>query len=155
MAEVDPFDGNEFTADTYLAAGIEHAGLLQSLYDERRYVWALYVSGVAVESMLRAYRFRFDTQFDSRHNLHELAKDSRIAEYVPEAAQDQYAALLSGVALRWSNNHRYRTEDMIRRRFKRARLDRRVRGDYLKENTRITVNAAISLVQLGVTLWKN
>ncbi len=147
-------ENSEFTAESYFAAAKEHAGSLLPLYDARQYAWTLCASGVAVESMLRAYRCRLNAEFDSRHDLHELAKDARFAQYVPEAIHDKYAADPSLVALRGTNNHRYRSEEMIRRRFKRAKLDRGIKGDYLKENARVAVNAAIAVVQLGDQLWK-
>jgi hypothetical protein len=55
---------------------------------------------------------------------------------------------------RWSNKHRYRSEAALRAFLKRGGFDRRIRGDYLKENARIVVNAAARIVNLGLLRWK-
>jgi hypothetical protein len=147
--------GIEFTADVYKVAGVERAGALQALYDAGQYVLAIYVAGVAVESMLRAYRVKVDPAFSSRHDLYELANEARFVEHVPAGARENYAADLTAVALRWANNHRYRSESALRKRLKAANLDRRVKGDFLKENARLAVNASLNLVTLGERRWTN
>ena len=144
----------EFTAEVYRDAALERAGSLQPLYDEREYVLAIYVAGVAVESMFRAYRCQYDPEFSSRHDLYELAKESRFAERVPDALFAKYAADLGVVGARWSNAHRYRSEAALRRYIKRVKLDRGVKGDALKENARRIINAAFDLVTLGARIWK-
>jgi hypothetical protein len=151
--EVPPVQGLEFRPEVYLEAAKERAGLLQFLYDADDYVVALYIAGVAVESMFRAFRARIDPRFDSRHDLYRLAADSRFASGVPASLADQYAADLGTLAVRWSNSHRYRSEAAARRYLKRARLDRGIKGDFLKENARLSVSAAIRLVSLGANIW--
>ncbi|HEX5242268.1 MAG TPA: hypothetical protein VFW23_03320 [Tepidisphaeraceae bacterium] len=134
---------------------MERAGSLQPLYDQREYVLAIYLAGVAVESMFRAYRGRFDPEFSSRHDLYELAKESRFASHVPDSLFAKYAADLGVVAARWSNSHRYRSEIALRKYIKRVKLDRGVKGDALKENARRIINSAFELVTLGAQIWKN
>lgn len=146
--------GTEFTAKLYLAAGVERAGVLESLHDADEYVLAVYAAGLAVECVLRAYRVRVDPEFSSRHDLWELAAEARFADLVPGLAE-KYAADLGAVAVRWSNNHRFRTAAALLKYLKRAGLDRRVKGDVLKENSRRIVNAALDLVTLGARLWKS
>jgi hypothetical protein len=147
--------GVEFTAKVYRSAAVERAAALQRLYHDGQHVLAIYIAGVAVECMFRAYRARIDPEFSSRHDLIELAKESRIAEHVPAAMGEKYAADLGVVAWRWSNSHRYRSEAAVRKYFNRAGLDRGIKGDALKENARRLVNSAIDLVKLGDRLWKD
>lgn len=144
---------SEFTSEAYKAAALERTGALQQLYDEQEHVLAIYVAGVAVEALFRAYRVDVDPEFRARHALYELAKESRFAERVPAAAFDKYSADLGAVASRWSNSHRYRSADALLRFLKRGRLDRGIKGDPLKENARRAINAAMDLVTLGVRLW--
>ena len=146
--------GNEFRPQVYSDTSKERAGVLQSLYDAGEHVLALYVAGVAVESMFRGFRARFDPNFDSRHDLYLLAASAKFSSLLPRALELEYAANLGSLYARWSNNHRFRSEVAMRQYLKRAKLDRGIKGDYLKENSRVPVNAAIELVSLGAKLWK-
>lgn len=74
-----------FDADVYLAAAKERIAEAAELYDSRRYVLCHYMSGLAVECLLRAYRFRKDPEFDSRHDLFALYHASGMADQIPEA----------------------------------------------------------------------
>lgn len=72
-----------FGADSYKAAAHEHVNAARELYNRQRYALAHYVAGLAVECMLRAYRCRIDSVFDSRHDLHDLARKSGFLDIVP------------------------------------------------------------------------
>ena len=69
-------------AQIYLEAAQEHKTLAFELHEARRYVMAHYVAGLAVECILRAYRYRFDPVFDSRHDLQALYSASRFGNIV-------------------------------------------------------------------------
>jgi hypothetical protein len=146
--------GTEFTAQLYKDAAIERMDALRGLYDVGQYVLGLYTAGVAVESMLGAYRVKVDSEFSSRHDLRELAKESKLGAIVPQKSIGVYAASLGVIAARWSNNHRYRTAAAALRKLKQSGLDRGIKGDALKENARRAINAAIELVNIGDQLWK-
>jgi len=145
--------GVEFTAEVYRRAAIEHIGILQTLYDSENYVLASYVAGIAVECIFRGYRMRSTSDVSARHDLYELARESKFVDRVHERLFAKYASDLVIVATRWNNSHRYRSEEALRKYLKRAHLDRRVKGDFLKENVRKMVNAANDLVTLGDRLW--
>jgi hypothetical protein len=134
--------GNEFKPEIYFHAAQEYMSELQALYDARQYRMLMYAAGVAVECMLRAYRCRIDPEFDARHDLYQLSKDARFAALFPSAAIEKYSAALADVTTRWSNNHRYRSDAAMRAFLKRAKLDRGIKGDSLKENARRISNAA-------------
>ena len=145
----------QFSAEVYRDAAQEHVLTASELYDAGRYVAANYLSGVAVESIFRAYRFRLDPVFDARHDLRDLYRISKFEEVVPAGQMDAFAAHLDQVASQWSNAHRYRSERALRSFLKSAKLDRGVRkGDFLKELTRRMVNAATQVVVLGVRKWQ-
>jgi hypothetical protein len=144
---------SEFTPEVYLTAAQEWLGTVESLYYRGFYTLALYVAGVAVESMFRAYRCRIDPVFDSRHNLYELAKAARFIEIVPATRLDEYDSALSKVATRWTNNHRYRSDAAMRAFFRRAQLSRGIKGDFLKENCRRAIDGAFVLIRIGAEKW--
>src|SRR6266487_1638272 len=95
---------DEFNAEQYKAAAEGHAETLQRLCELGYYVLATYVSGVAVESILRAYRCRRNPEFDSRHDLHHLANICGIKESLRPQEIVEFTAAVNDVAYRWTNN---------------------------------------------------
>lgn len=114
---------------------------------------AHYVAGLAVECILRAYRYRIDPAFTARHDLRALYAESRFGERLaPEDAQRILAALAE-VITRWSNSHRYRSEAALREYLRRAGLNGK--GKFVKESSRRIVNAALMLVDQGALRWND
>jgi hypothetical protein len=71
----------DFIADHYYGAALERMSQAHHLYREGtgNYALAMYAAGLAVESMLRAFMLGDGkTQFESRHNVLLLAKESGI-----------------------------------------------------------------------------
>jgi len=144
-----------FNAYDYLSAAREHVHGARELYSMRRYVLAHYVAGLAVECLFRAYRLRIDATFDERHDLRLLEKASGFSDIVPGSQRKIISAALGDVIARWQNDHRYRSEESLRRFLKERKLSLKVKGDFVKENSRRIANAALQLVNLGDTSWKN
>lgn len=150
---------NEFNAHTYLKAAREHIGTVQVLLDAERYVATFYLSGVAVECMLRAYYFRRNPVFDARHDLLEIARSAKFTQNMPDTLREQVTADLNDVALRWSNAHRYRSEAALRGFLNRAKLNRfgegrTIRGSVVSYNASILVEAAVRVVDVGTKQWE-
>jgi hypothetical protein len=145
--------GREFTAEVYRAAAEERLETLEQLYHLGFFALALYTAGVAVESIFRAYRCKIDPAFDSRHNLSELAKAARFFEIVPRGSVDTVDSALSSIGVRWSNNHRFRSDAAMRAFLRRSQLNRGIKGDYLKVNARAAIDAAFDLVKIGLLKW--
>lgn len=110
--------------------------------------------GVATECMLRAYRTRRDPEFDSRHDLRDLLKASGIAEFIPDHHQAEFAENLGQVWSRWKNDYRYASEERLRSEFKSLRFHRGVDGDFLSYNSRIVLDSALSIINIGALKWK-
>ena len=146
-----------FTPEHYFEAAQERLEQAFRVRDEIRQASALshYLAGVSVECMLRAYRSRLDIEFDSRHDLYELARAARFDEIVPQRKTAEYNAALVEVAQRWFNNLRYCSDAALLQFLRKARLDRRVKGDILKESSRRIVNSAEIIVALGVAKWNS
>lgn len=78
----------EFKPRDYYEAAHERLSQAELLFDVSpegvkdrrgdRYVVVVYLAGVAVECMLRAYRLKESKQFDSRHQLAELFVESKL-----------------------------------------------------------------------------
>lgn len=144
-----------FAAEAYRQAALEHVATARELYDANppHYVLAHYISGLAVECMLRAYLCRISPEFDERHDLRALYKAAQFDEIVPPDLQEKIGTARSIVESQWQNNHRFCSEEYLRSFFKRLMLDRGIRGDFLKERTRQIVNAAFELVNVGNKQW--
>jgi hypothetical protein len=142
-----------FNAEDYLGAAREHADRARKLYSMDWYVLAHYVAGLSVECLLRAYRCRITTIFDERHDLWALAKTSGFLNIVPDNQRPTINAALGEVVSRWQNDHRYRSEESLRRFLKEKKLYLRIKGDFVKENSRRIVNAAFDLVNIGDKAW--
>ena len=144
---------DEFNAEQYKGAAEGHSQTLQRLYELGYYVLATYVSGVAIESILRAYRCRRNPEFDSRHDLYDLLKKSGMKDELADHEFVQLDNAVREVAVRWSNGHRYRSNNSLRAFLRAAKLHRGIKGDFVKENTRRAVYAAVRAVRIGIQQW--
>ena len=141
-------------ANQYLDAAREHLARLQPLHDAADYALCIYVAGLAVECLLRAYRHRVDPKFSARHDLIVLAKESGFAVLFPAGkGSAAYLSALTNVGLIWSSNDRFRPESALRRRLKDLGLDRGRKGDWLRELSARAVKDATLLVDLGDQQW--
>ncbi len=127
----------------------------------------MWIAGVAVECLLRAYRARIKLEFDARHDLVEMFKQSGLYDVVERdlrrqthdesAIRDQLdglrAAIIAASRL-WHNNYRYASEDRIRAHLRTAGAHLGIKGDFLKENARRLVEAASRIVAEGVRRWE-
>lgn len=137
-------------AKGYFDAARERAETSRRLFSAKDYVAAIYLAGVAAESMLRAYRVRFEPAFDARHDLLELARTSNLD--VPDRLKPQLGEALGHVWARWKNGYRYVSAARLTNDLRKRKLAPK-RGDILEHNARIAVSAALTIVALGVTQW--
>ncbi|MCI0697467.1 HEPN domain-containing protein [candidate division KSB1 bacterium] len=141
-------------AADYVEAAKERLTEANLLYEKARYSLALYVAGVAVESLLRAYIVRVNPRFEAAHDLYLLLDASNLHSFsVPTEGQQIFAAITM-LFRRWRNDLRYTSDGRLRRRLKKSKLDRGIRGDFLKENCRIAIEAAKIILKIGVAKWK-
>jgi hypothetical protein len=126
----------------------------------------MYCGGLAVESLLRAFRWTEETSFEGRHDLSELLKASRLLkiddEYMRRRGASEDAIRESGVKLRgavneliilWHNQLRFASEASLKAYLKSIGRLHRVKGDPLKKNALDLLNAAQTVMDRGVTLW--
>lgn len=116
---------------------------------------AIYVAGVAVECMLRAYRMKRDPEFDSRHDLADLLRASGFVDFVPEKRIPEIAAALADVWSRWKNEYRHACDRRVSSDLKRRGLTDGIRCDQLKECARTVVERAFELVNVGAARWNS
>jgi hypothetical protein len=126
----------------------------------------MYCSGLAVECLLRAFRWHKDQSFEGRHDLEDLLKASALLRINEEhmrlkkVAEDEimeYAlrlrAAMNEVVVLWHNNLRYASEASLRAFLNRIDRLQGIKGNALKKNARDLLNAAQMVVDRGVALW--
>ncbi len=140
-------------AKDYLEAAKDRLTDAHRLYAIERYAFSLYAAGLAVESMLRAYRVYLDAEFDERHDLQRLLTKSAFRNYVTVEDYAKINAALSILHPLWQNNYRFASEDRVKRHLKMLKRDRGIRGDFFKENCRQAIKAATVIIKIGVSKW--
>lgn len=146
--------GEMLEPEEYLAAATDHASALGILFDRGHFAIAIYLAGLAAECVFRAFRQKRGLPFTQDHKLSNLANEAGFPELVHEDHRIDYDAATSQLVGAWQNSHRFRSNEVMRRFLKKHNLDRRIRGDYLRENARRITSSAILLVSLGVKQWK-
>ncbi|WP_165220129.1 hypothetical protein [Aquisphaera insulae] len=132
------------------------------------YALAMYCGGLAVESLLRAFRWSEDRSFEGRHDLPELLKASGLLRVDEEdRRRDQVAGAedrarkvnldlrveVNSVAALWHNNLRYASEKSLMAFLKSAGRTRRLKGDALRKNARELLESAQRIINRGQILW--
>lgn len=97
----------------YRRASHEKFKAANSAFDAGHYAVAHYLSVVAVECMLRAYRWAKDPSFDGKHDIKELMKQSGVIGFLDEDSRDRVSDALNEVARRWTVSHRYAPADRL------------------------------------------
>lgn len=138
----------------YMEASAFRIETARRLYQSGRYSAAIYFAGVSIECLLRAIITREDSQFDERHDLRELCKKSQLQGLIRPEGRRQADAWLGDVWMRWKNNYRFVSDDRLRSEFRRLGHNRGIKGDFLKENSRIVVESAYQLRTLGERRWQ-
>jgi len=121
-----------------------------NLCREGSYVASHYLSGLAAECILRAYRWRIDPSWHGRHALPRLYKAARFDHLLSSAERLSFDLLVT----RWSNEHRYFSSQQLTRFLNQIGATHNVRGDKLKDNARQMYNAAEAIVRTGVAKWQ-
>ncbi len=159
----------EFNADHYFRASVERMRQAQHLYHEGEgnYALAMYAAGLAVECMLRAYLVKRNREFQSRHDLLLLFKESGILNLdadkmkakglSEEQVRDHRRSLQSAVNdiyILWRNNYRFASEARLRTDLVNRKLYQGVKGDLLKAKAYDLLKAAQRFIDKGVLQWQ-
>jgi HEPN domain-containing protein len=141
------------TDKSYYSAALERIEDAHLLHTEGHYAFAMYASGLAVECLLRAFRLLRDTSFDERHDLWELWRKTALKDAPGQSAYERIYALLSEISLRWRNSYRFAAENEARAALKKSGLDRGVKGNFLKYNSKKLCDDAKEFLRLGGQQW--
>ena len=138
----------QFRAEQYYKVSLERMNQAKALYREGdAFSLTMYCAGLAVESLLRAFRWTEDSSFEGRHDLSELLKASRLfrldEEHMRDKGESEEAIYDSAVSLRvamndvvflWHNNLRFASEATLKTYLLSIKRVQGVKGDPLKKN---------------------
>jgi HEPN domain-containing protein len=155
--------------EDYFQAGLERLRQAQALYDRGdSYALAMYVTGVSVECLLRAFKMLRDPTFDEKHDLRRLFKASGMLSIDPAILQAkglseaeaeghfrELQAAVTAVCDLWSNGYRFASEKRLRAHLRNRRLERGSKGDLLKANALLMLRAAGRFHNKGGFQWKS
>jgi hypothetical protein len=157
----------DFRPVHYFRAAVQRMEQARYLYQEgRSFALSIYVGGVAVECMLRAFKLLRDPSFDERHNLLRLFsasgmlrvdKETLRAKGLTDAEIDGHLrglqTTVNAVSALWANNYRYASEERLLAHLKRITGFQKIKGDYLKDRARKFLGAAQSFITKGTLQW--
>jgi hypothetical protein len=156
-----------FTGEEYFRAGIERMRQAREIHgSNENYALAMYCSGLAVECVLRAFRWNKDRSFEGRHDLEDLlaagdllrihddrARRQGFSDEEITGSTNELRGAVSEIAVVWHNNLRFASEASLCAFLNRIGRLNGIRGDALKKNSLDLLNSAQIIVNKGVTLW--
>ncbi|HBI44654.1 MAG TPA: hypothetical protein DDY78_17655 [Planctomycetales bacterium] len=159
--------GMDFKPEHYFQAALQRMEQARHLYDRgNSFALSIYLGGLAVECMLRAFKLRRDPSFDERHNLLRLfsasgmlrvdygkLRDKGFTDTQIDKHLHNLRVALNAIAVLWANNYRYASEERLLSHLKRTTDYRKTKGDYLKARAREFLNSAQTFITGGVTHW--
>jgi HEPN domain-containing protein len=157
----------QFRAEDYYHAALERMRQAVGLYREgKSWALAMYCGGLAVECLLRAYRWTEDATFEGRHDLNELLKNSGLLRIDDEAMRKKRASeeeirdsgikirsAMNEVVIFWHNNLRFASEARLKAHLRQIGKLQRGKGDPLKKSAMDLLDAAQAIMDRGVALW--
>lgn len=143
------------TEKTYRDAAKEHLERAQNLFNDGSYFLAHYMSGLAVECHLRAWRYRATKEFESRHDLRLLAKESGFNNLIPTARDKEFSSMFGVLNLRWRSNHRYYSERQLLDYWSSSEVkaEFNVRGERWKNAARTILDYSYEIIKQGEIKW--
>lgn len=148
----------------YVSASIERLEESRFLVDQGAYTGAIYLSGLAAESMIKAFITRKGDEIKG-HNLSTLAIHANLARRLKPRIRGQVNAAISEAAPMWKNLYRYCSESDLDRmalefrlRFQvgnRVVLYASLNDARMEQWAKRLYNLASLIVQEGDLLWQS
>lgn len=103
------------TENTYREASNEHLKKAQDLFDSGSYYLSHYLSGLAIECHLHAWRLHSTKEkgFSSRHDLEQLANESKFFDIIPMKRSEEFSIIFTDINKRWRSDQRFDTEKQV------------------------------------------
>lgn len=131
---------------SYFHAARDRAADARLLHEGGRPGAAVWIAGIALESLFRSLVFVRTNQLDTGHNLRELRNAALSA--VPTTSREKVAAAVAEVINVWRHSDRYTPEGEIADRLASRRNSTADRSERI-------VNAVLDIMNEGALQWKN
>ena len=159
----------QFRDKEYYKASLERMRQADQIWSqEDAFALAMYCGGLAVECMLRAFRWQFDKTFEGRHDLVDLFRASRVLQshedYLRQRGHDdqhifeltlKFKADMNEVVTLLHNNFRFATEARIKTYLTKIQRVQGIKGDPLKKISRDLIDATQTVINKGIVLWES
>ena len=143
-----------FDGEDYFQAALERNTEALQFHRAGRYVLAMYVAGLSVECILRAFKYRKTETFDERHDLMQLLRASGITELGDDRFRVKIHGAVTLVVLLWRNNYRFCPQSKLRKFVGRIEPRRRIKGDILKYYSKMLYDASNDIITRGAQKWR-
>src|SRR5207248_7404926 len=110
------------TADEYRWAAYENLRAAENADQGSHFVAGHYLAGLAVECILRAYRWRINEAWEGRHNLPRLAEEAEYFNLVSRRYRSRFASQFNDLVRRWRNDHRFYSSSKLETYLTRIRI---------------------------------
>jgi len=146
----------KYNAEDYYFAALERHSEAYYLHEAGHYVLAMYLSGLAVECILRAFKHLQEPSsvFDEKHDLIKLLRTSGLTDVGNEQFRLKIHKSVNRIFAVWRNNFRFSSESKIRSYLKNIKRDRGIKGDYLKYNSKMLYEASSDIINRGASKWR-
>ena len=142
MAKAD-----EPRAEAYRDAALERCADAVALLEAGQYASAIWLAGLALECLFRAYHRRQTDRLETGHDLRSLLRASRFDRHISAKKADRMAEAISDIVANWK--HRYRDDPGAAvRRSLGVRTNRE-----LRRRATVVVEAAQEVVNHGIMRW--
>ena len=94
-----------------ISAAMVRAETAQILFQKKRYSAAIYMAGVAVECVLRAFIENDEKKFSDKHSISSMIRKPAIVPLLKE--NDQMSLWLDTISNYWDNKYRYADDKKI------------------------------------------
>src|SRR5438132_7846767 len=102
-------------AEAFRDAGAERSADSVALLEAGQFGGAIWVAGVAVEALFRAYHRQRSDQLDTGHDLKSLYRASRFGQHISARHVERIADAVSIVAAAWRHRYRYDSANAVQR----------------------------------------
>lgn len=145
----------QFGADTYRHGAHERMHDADILLVKDRLSSAVYVSGLAVEGMLRCLIWLRDKHLDERHDLRRLATRIERLGLLRDGESDlAFVSKVQGVARSWVNELRFADDEQTERWFRKIGTVRKHGRGAFRRAVKDHINRCSELVKRCEVLWQ-
>ena len=132
-------------SNDYRLAAVEHLEAAVLCFENKRWLTSHYLSGLAVECILRAHRYKSNAEFDGRHNIEQLLAESGLLARINGNHSTNVQGYIKTIGNRWRNDHRYASRAKLE-----DFLEQQGGPKSLQKSTAQMLTAVQFVVQLGI-----